>query len=152
MPDVKRMSESPSLIFATLWICNKQYSIYNHTTTKTKSEIKIIHPFSLLSNAVIWGWASVTTSFTGISWSSTSMVLMKHSFSIMIEFLSVSRLSTVTICTMSLESCSRVVYVQYCAQWPVEWRVQMSMCELSASWNSNPHRNKHTWGIYSAIS
>ena len=42
MPDVKRMSESPSLIFATLWICNKPYSLYSHTTTKTKSGIQII--------------------------------------------------------------------------------------------------------------
>lgn len=64
---------------------------------------------SLLSKAEICGWASVTTSLTGISLISASMVLMKHSFSIITEFLFVSRLSTVTTCTMSLDSCSRVV-------------------------------------------
>lgn len=79
------------------------------------------HTLSLLSNAEIWGCALVTTSVTWIFGRSASIVLMKHSFSVITKFLFVSRLSTETICTMSRESCSIVVYVQYCAQWPIEW-------------------------------
>lgn len=70
------------------------------------------------SNAEVYQSATVITTLMMISCSRASIVLPNPSFSITIEFLSVSLLLMFSVWMMSPDSCSVVVFMQCCAQYP----------------------------------